>query len=189
MTRLPNETCANCGELIGQLEQACIWRESVVCPRCHARLLSSLSNVIVECVACEYRKEVPPDEAIGQKCPRCNIPLREITPLPPLADVSPGGRDQKPKVENREWESPKDATRRRQAVTSTANSPVKLDYHPSGNFRNVYVFAGSLIVLTVGSCLFWPIAILLPFCIIVAAIKMKVRRERFVWEWPPRWGT
>lgn len=34
------ETCANCGEAIGKLEPAHVWREQVVCAACHARLSS-----------------------------------------------------------------------------------------------------------------------------------------------------
>lgn len=40
------ETCANCGEKVGKLEAAYLWREQVVCAACHARLASPVPPLV-----------------------------------------------------------------------------------------------------------------------------------------------
>ena len=36
-----DETCANCGDVVGQLETPMVWHDHVVCARCHAKLAAS----------------------------------------------------------------------------------------------------------------------------------------------------
>lgn len=43
---IENETCANCGRVIGKLESPFLWRESIVCQECHGRL--SLPQPVLE---------------------------------------------------------------------------------------------------------------------------------------------
>ena len=38
MKNVSNETCANCGRVIGKLETPMVWKENVVCPECFGRL-------------------------------------------------------------------------------------------------------------------------------------------------------
>lgn len=78
------ETCENCGRAIGQLETPFIWRESVVCAECHARLSPAGAKITTPFAQMAHVKTNPPalPDYIGSRraCPVCGstgTPIRK----------------------------------------------------------------------------------------------------------------